>query len=195
MVLNKKDLQIHSMDRSNKPGPLSPSMTGPQPSVHTERGRVIASLPTGDSVEVLLYGATVISWKSNGKENLWLSKAAKLDGSKPVRGGVPVVFPVCIQTHIQIPGYGACLERELMIMAVLRPTTKRPRNRQTPPTRLRTQLELGVPGQIFFRICRLGERRRRQRQTRFRPHAGASKRRREEGVAVRLRLGVQCYAE
>ena len=67
--------------------------TGPQPSVHTEQGRVIASLPTGDSVEVLLYGATVISWKSNGKENLWLSKAAKLDGSKPVRGGIPVVFP------------------------------------------------------------------------------------------------------
>ena len=62
---------------------------------------MIATLPTGDSVEVLLYGATVISWKSNGKENLWLSKAAKLDGSKPVRGGVPVVFPVCIESSSQ----------------------------------------------------------------------------------------------
>ena len=59
-----------------------------------DQGKVIAVLPTGDSVEVLLYGATVTSWKSNGKENLWLSKAAKLDGSKPVRGGIPVVFPV-----------------------------------------------------------------------------------------------------
>jgi len=55
---------------------------------------VIASLPTGDSVEVLLYGATVISWKANGRENIWVSDAAKLDGSKPVRGGVPIVFPV-----------------------------------------------------------------------------------------------------
>lgn len=55
---------------------------------------MIATLPTGDSVEVLTYGATVVSWKSNGKENLWLSSAAKLDGSKPVRGGIPVVFPV-----------------------------------------------------------------------------------------------------
>ncbi|KAK3711439.1 hypothetical protein LTR37_009618 [Vermiconidia calcicola] len=81
------------MGRSNKPTPLSPSTTGPQPSVHSEQGRVVARLPTGDSVEILLYGATVISWKSNGKENLWVSKAAKLDGSKPVRGGVPIVFP------------------------------------------------------------------------------------------------------
>jgi len=82
------------MDRPNKPSAISPATTGPQPSVHSDQGRVIASLPTGDSVEVLLYGATVISWKSNGRENMWLSSAAKLDGSKPVRGGVPIVFPV-----------------------------------------------------------------------------------------------------
>lgn len=83
------------MDRKNKPSALSPSTTGPQPTVRTEKGLVTAILPTGDSVEILQYGATVISWKNdNGKENLWLSKAAKLDGSKPVRGGIPVVFPV-----------------------------------------------------------------------------------------------------
>ncbi|KAK3112527.1 hypothetical protein LTR53_011110 [Teratosphaeriaceae sp. CCFEE 6253] len=81
------------MDRPNKPSAISPSGTGPQPSVHAEQGRVIATLPTGDSVEVLLYGATVISWKANGRENVWVSEAAKLDGSKPVRGGVPIVFP------------------------------------------------------------------------------------------------------
>lgn len=84
------------MDRPNKPSAINPSTSGPQPSVQTEQGKVIAALPSGDSVEVLLYGATVTSWKSNGKENLWLSTAAKLDGSKPVRGGVPVVFPVCL---------------------------------------------------------------------------------------------------
>ena len=47
-------------------------------------------------ISVELFGATVISWKSNGHENLWLSTAAKLDGSKPVRGGIPVVFPVSL---------------------------------------------------------------------------------------------------
>ena len=43
----------------------------------------------------MLYGATIISWKDgSGEERLWLSEAAKLDGSKAVRGGVPLVFPV-----------------------------------------------------------------------------------------------------
>ena len=82
------------MDRANKPSALTSSATGPQPTVHSDKGRVVATLPSGDSVEVLLYGESVISWKHNGRENLWVSKAAKLDGSKPVRGGVPVVFPV-----------------------------------------------------------------------------------------------------
>ncbi|KAK5109988.1 hypothetical protein LTR62_006355 [Meristemomyces frigidus] len=81
------------MDRKHKPSAISPAGTGPQPSVHAEQGKVVASLPTGDSVEVLLFGATVLSWKSNGRENIWVSDAAKLDGSKPVRGGVPLVFP------------------------------------------------------------------------------------------------------
>jgi glucose-6-phosphate 1-epimerase len=58
--------------------------------------KVTAVLPTGESVEILLYGATVISWKDkNGSEKLWLSEASKLDGSKAVRGGIPLVFPVC----------------------------------------------------------------------------------------------------
>ncbi|CDO92324.1 unnamed protein product [Kluyveromyces dobzhanskii CBS 2104] len=45
-------------------------------------------------VKVLKYGATVFSWELKGEEQLWLSSAAKLDGSKPVRGGIPLVFPV-----------------------------------------------------------------------------------------------------
>mmetsp|Transcript_1134 Transcript_1134/g.1354 ORF Transcript_1134/g.1354 Transcript_1134/m.1354 type:complete len:303 (+) Transcript_1134:131-1039(+) len=44
-------------------------------------------------VTILKYGATITSWKNQGDEKLWLSTAAKLDGSKPVRGGVPLVFP------------------------------------------------------------------------------------------------------
>jgi len=51
-------------------------------------------------VEVLYYGASVISWRSGSKvkpglveEQLFVSSKAFLDGSKPVRGGIPVVFP------------------------------------------------------------------------------------------------------
>jgi glucose-6-phosphate 1-epimerase len=63
--------------------------------------------PSGASVNILYYGATVISWKlSNGRENLFLStyyspltrlrhnSAAKLDGTKAVRGGIPLVSPL-----------------------------------------------------------------------------------------------------
>ncbi|CCH62792.1 hypothetical protein TBLA_0I01320 [Henningerozyma blattae CBS 6284] len=46
------------------------------------------------TVTILKYGATVYSWKMANKEQLWVSTAAKLDGSKPVRGGIPLVFPV-----------------------------------------------------------------------------------------------------
>jgi glucose-6-phosphate 1-epimerase len=86
------------VDRANKPKTLSstPSLP-PQASVtfSEDNSRVTAELPTGESVEVLLYGATVLSWKdAAGDEKLWLSEAAKLDGSRAVRGGIPVVFPV-----------------------------------------------------------------------------------------------------
>ncbi|KAI0473923.1 galactose mutarotase-like domain-containing protein [Xylariaceae sp. FL0804] len=86
------------VDRPNKPSALA-STPGlpPQPQVNISHGnsRVSAVLPSGESVEILLYGATVISWKDRaGNEKLWLSDAAKLDGSKPVRGGIPLVFPV-----------------------------------------------------------------------------------------------------
>lgn len=45
------------------------------------------------SVKILHFGATVVSWKVQGDEKLWLSEGSKLDGSKAVRGGIPLVFP------------------------------------------------------------------------------------------------------
>ncbi|PVF99906.1 galactose mutarotase-like protein [Serendipita vermifera] len=62
--------------------------------------KVILKHPNGASAEILLYGATVISWKSAAqsggdiKERLFVSSKSPLDGSKPVRGGIPVVFPI-----------------------------------------------------------------------------------------------------
>ena len=84
------------VDRPNKPSAIEASHIKDQPQVNisSDNSRVSAKLATGDSVEVSLHGATVISWKSKGQENLWLSDKAILDGSKPVRGGIPIVFPV-----------------------------------------------------------------------------------------------------
>ncbi|TQV96923.1 apospory-associated protein c [Cordyceps javanica] len=86
------------VDRPNKPSALAatPGLP-PQAQVTISHGnaRVTAELPTGESVVVLLHGATVLSWKdAAGDEKLWLSDAAKLDGTKAVRGGIPLVFPV-----------------------------------------------------------------------------------------------------
>jgi hypothetical protein len=83
------------MDRSNKPPAIGVSGPITQPTVVVDDNRVEAKLPSGESVSVYLYGATVASWKlANGEELLFVSSKAKLDGSKPIRGGIPVVFPV-----------------------------------------------------------------------------------------------------
>ncbi|KAH7250553.1 hypothetical protein MRS44_000296 [Fusarium solani] len=86
------------VDRPNKPSALSATPAAAPEStanITHDDSRVSAVLPTGESVEVLLHGATVISWKdASGSEKLWVSEAAALDGSAPVRGGIPIVFPV-----------------------------------------------------------------------------------------------------
>lgn len=55
---------------------------------------LISATNPNTRAEVLKYGATIYSWTIDGNEQLFLSDAAKLDGSKPVRGGIPLVFPV-----------------------------------------------------------------------------------------------------
>jgi glucose-6-phosphate 1-epimerase len=92
------------VDRPNKPSALASTPGLPpqaQVTISDGNSRVTAVLPTGESVEVLLFGATVLSWKTAaGQEKLWVSEAAKLDGSKPVRGGIPIVFPVRPAAHL-----------------------------------------------------------------------------------------------
>lgn len=53
--------------------------------------------PSGSRAEVHLYGATVTSFyaaQEPERNVLFLSQKALLDGSKPIRGGIPLVFPV-----------------------------------------------------------------------------------------------------
>ncbi|KAK7473135.1 hypothetical protein VKT23_001236 [Stygiomarasmius scandens] len=52
------------------------------------------------NTKIFFYGATIVSWKCPDKrhpdesiERLFCSSKAALDGSKPIRGGIPVVFP------------------------------------------------------------------------------------------------------
>jgi len=40
-----------------------------------------------------LHGATVVSWRVNNQEQLFVSKQAVFDGQRPIRGGIPFVFP------------------------------------------------------------------------------------------------------
>ncbi len=96
------------VDRANRPSALQSPTQPTRGAIVDIVGRegsqkVVATLPSGESVEVLLFGATVTSWKSNGgkTENLWLSEKADLTGTKAVRGGIPVVFPVSYPAHGQ----------------------------------------------------------------------------------------------
>ncbi|KAL4784842.1 galactose mutarotase-like domain-containing protein [Aspergillus varians] len=83
------------MGRSKKPSAIGVTATPPKPIISLANNVVQATLPSGESVTVNLHGATVTSWKTaTDAEQLWLSEAAVLDGSKPIRGGIPVVFPV-----------------------------------------------------------------------------------------------------
>lgn len=52
------------------------------------------TLSTGEaSARVYLHGATVTSFCVEGKELLFVSEQAVFDGKRPIRGGVPLVFP------------------------------------------------------------------------------------------------------
>jgi len=67
--------------------------------VTTDASSKIATLThakSGATAKVHAYGATVLSFRSSpdGKEHLFCSSNAKLDGTKAVRGGIPIVFPI-----------------------------------------------------------------------------------------------------
>ena len=56
--------------------------------------RAIYSALDGAQAIITLFGAHLVSWKSaGGAEQLFCSARSALDGSRAIRGGVPVVFP------------------------------------------------------------------------------------------------------
>lgn len=176
------------VDRPNKPSALAatPGLQ-PQPTVTLTHGnsRVTAELPSGESIEILLHGATILSWKdASGDEKLWLSDAAKLDGSGAARGGIPLVFPVSRQP------VSLCYRSTALL--TLRPALRHlrpPARRQAAPARLRPQLTLGVPRQVDHRGLRV------RRQARLRPLVGDHRRQDQGAVAVPVRAAVQRDAQ
>lgn len=46
-----------------------------------------------DFAEFSLFGGQLLRWHAGGRERLFLSPRAVLDGSSAIRGGVPVIFP------------------------------------------------------------------------------------------------------
>ncbi|KAI8986497.1 galactose mutarotase-like domain-containing protein [Pilobolus umbonatus] len=62
---------------------------------------------SGPTVEVDLFGATVTSWVVDDTERIFVSKLAKRDGSKAIRGGIPICFPIFgTKESIQLPQHG-----------------------------------------------------------------------------------------
>jgi glucose-6-phosphate 1-epimerase len=56
--------------------------------------RVILTHASGSSCEVYLHGAHIASWKNtSGEELFFLSRESWWSNDKPIRGGIPVVFP------------------------------------------------------------------------------------------------------
>jgi glucose-6-phosphate 1-epimerase len=55
---------------------------------------VLLRSPSGAQAILTLYGAHVVSWQPEGRaEHLFCSAQSARDGSKAIRGGVPVIFP------------------------------------------------------------------------------------------------------
>lgn len=47
----------------------------------------------GAKAELWTFGAHTVSWQVDGVERTWMSGLSKMDGTAPIRGGVPLAFP------------------------------------------------------------------------------------------------------
>lgn len=56
--------------------------------------RFVLTHSSGSRVEVYLHGAHVVSWRgAAGNERLFLSERSQFQATRPIRGGIPIVFP------------------------------------------------------------------------------------------------------
>lgn len=74
-------------------------------------------LPCGDRVVVAEHGGHVLSWVAQGRERLYLSPAAVLDGRAAIRGGIPVCWPQFSQRG-SLPRHGWVRQAHWSFIAV-----------------------------------------------------------------------------
>lgn len=68
---------------------------------------VIKHSKSGAVAQVYAFGASVTSFvTASGRELLFCTRKAKLDGSKAIRGGIPLVFPQFGQPDKEMPSHG-----------------------------------------------------------------------------------------
>jgi glucose-6-phosphate 1-epimerase len=68
---------------------------------------ILVDSSSGARAEVYLFGATITSFQdASGHERLFVSSKAVLDGSKAIRGGIPVVFPQFGQPNAEMAQHG-----------------------------------------------------------------------------------------
>ncbi|KAF6203619.1 hypothetical protein GE061_001951 [Apolygus lucorum] len=58
-----------------------------------DKNTIVLERGNGTSCSVNLHGATLTSWKVNGKEQMFVSSKAVFDEKSPIRGGIPIAFP------------------------------------------------------------------------------------------------------
>merc|ERR1712123_522056 len=63
-----------------------PNMASQVPVVPMDRGN-------NTTCTINLHGATIVSWRVNNQEQLFVGKKSVFDGRKPIRGGIPFIFP------------------------------------------------------------------------------------------------------
>lgn len=71
--------------------------------------RTLTHTASGASCQIHDFGACLLSYKTGGpdaRECIFQSRDAKLDGSKAVRGGIPLVFPQFGQPDKSMPQHG-----------------------------------------------------------------------------------------
>lgn len=54
---------------------------------------VVLDRGNNTTLTIHMHGATIVSWRVNNQEQLFVSKQAVFDNKKPIRGGIPIVFP------------------------------------------------------------------------------------------------------
>ena len=54
---------------------------------------VTLDIGDGNTAKIHKFGATITSWTVEGEELIFVSPKAVMDGSKAIRGGVPICWP------------------------------------------------------------------------------------------------------